>query len=83
AGPQGFHGGLSNRNYCRIAKVAPATAARDLADLVTRGFLRRHGAGRATRYDLRWELASEVRSKIPGSALTPKIDRRIESNRQT
>lgn len=59
AGPGGFAGGLSNRNYCRIAKVAAATAARDLTELVTRGLLSRRGGGRSTRYELVWQLAAE------------------------
>lgn len=61
AGPGGFAGGLSNRNYCRIAKVAPATAARDLAELTRSGLLHRRGAGRSTRYELAWKLAEESR----------------------
>ncbi len=53
AEPVGFAGGLSNANYCKIAKVSKATAARDLAQLVELEFLTRSDAGgRSTRYYL-------------------------------
>jgi len=56
AQPEGFQGGLSNANYCKIGRVSKATAARDLAQLVERGLLRRGDeAGRSTRYFLRLE----------------------------
>ncbi len=74
AGPGGFLGGLSNWNYCRVAKVAPATAARDLADLVTRGLLSRHGAGRATRYDVQWDLALQEDAEADGRGVSGRRD---------
>ena len=53
AEPAGWQGGLSNANYRAIAKTSKATAARDLADLVTRGLLEQSDAGgRSTRYRL-------------------------------
>lgn len=52
AGPEGFEGGLSAGNYARIAKTSPATATRDLAEMVERGALTRTGEKRHTRYHL-------------------------------
>ena len=49
-GPAGFEGGLSAGNYVTIAKTSPATATRDLADLVEKGALRRSGERRHARY---------------------------------
>lgn len=47
--------GLSAGPYGKIAKVSPATATRDLAELETRGVLiRAPGGGRSTRYLIRW-----------------------------
>ena len=51
-GPEGVEGGLSAGNYVSIAKTSPATATRDLADLVSRGALIRTGERRYTRYHL-------------------------------
>ena len=50
AGPDGFEEGLSARNYIAITGAAPATATRDLADLVSKGALIRTGNGRYARY---------------------------------
>ena len=50
AEPDGFEGGLSADNYRRITGAAASTATRDLADLVSKGALRRTGARRYTRY---------------------------------
>lgn len=52
AGPEGFEGSLSAGNYQSIAKTSPATARRDLADLVEAGALTRTGERRHTRYHL-------------------------------
>lgn len=52
AGPEGFTGGLSAGNYRGITGAAPATATRDLADLVALEVLRRTGERKATRYHL-------------------------------
>ena len=49
-GPEGFVGGLSAGNYMTITKASPATATRDLADLVAKGALKRHGGRRQARY---------------------------------
>lgn len=52
AGPEGFTGGLSAGNYRSLTGAAPATATRDLADLVALEVLRRTGERKATRYHL-------------------------------
>lgn len=52
AGPEGFAGGLTNRKYCAMTHTSQATAARDLAELLAHGALRRVGGGRSVRYEL-------------------------------
>lgn len=49
-GPDGFEGGLSAGKYAAITGAAPATAGRDLAELVKLGALVRTGQLRGTRY---------------------------------
>ena len=49
-GPDGFDGGLSAGNYASITGASPATATRDLADLVEKGAFTRHGERRHARY---------------------------------
>lgn len=51
-GPEGFKGGLSAGNYLRITRTSPATATRDLADMVAKGVLFRVGERRHARYHL-------------------------------
>ena len=51
-GPEGFKGGLSAGNYTKITRASPATATRDLADLVAKGALIRSGELRHARYHL-------------------------------
>jgi Fic family protein len=51
-GPDGFEGGLSAGNYLSITGASPATATRDLADLVAKGVLIRHGERRHARYQV-------------------------------
>ena len=51
-GPEGFKGGLSAGNYIRITGTSPATATRDLADMVAKGALSRAGERRHARYHL-------------------------------
>jgi len=51
-GPDGFKGGLSAGKYCSITGASPATARRDLAELVSLGALLRTGERRGTRYEL-------------------------------
>ncbi len=50
AGPDGFVGGLSAGNYSALTGAAPATATRDLADLVNKNALRKTGEKKASRY---------------------------------
>ena len=50
AGPDGFQGGLSAGKYAAITGAAPATAGRDLAELVKLGGLIRTGQLKGTRY---------------------------------
>ena len=49
-GPKGFEGGLSAGKYATITGAAPATATRDLADLVAKGALVRTGENKYARY---------------------------------
>jgi len=51
-GPEGFKGGLSAGNYATITGASPATATRDLADLVDKGALLRIGERRYARYEI-------------------------------
>ncbi|MDP2240705.1 MAG: Fic family protein [Burkholderiales bacterium] len=51
-GPQGFEGGLSAGKYAGITGASPATATRDLADLVAKHALVRSGEQRHTRYEI-------------------------------
>lgn len=51
--PNGFVGGMTNRNYVSIAKVSPASAKRDLADLEEKKLIvRNESKGRSTSYSL-------------------------------
>jgi len=51
-GPDGFRGGLSAANYRTITDAAPATATRDLSELVELEALRKEGELKHTRYYL-------------------------------
>jgi Fic family protein len=59
-GPEGFKGGMSAGNYMTITGASPATATRDLSDLVERGALLRTGAHKHVRYTLSF-LGVELR----------------------
>ncbi len=51
--PEGFIGGMTNKKYVSIAKVSPATAKRDLADLVEKKLLKKNESkGRSVSYSL-------------------------------
>ena len=50
-----FEGGMTNAKYVNLTRSSPATAQRDLAELVTTGALTLEGAGRGARYNIRWE----------------------------
>jgi Fic family protein len=56
-GPEGFRGGLSAGNYSTFTGASPATATRDLADLVDKGALIRKGERRHARYSLNLTVA--------------------------
>lgn len=77
-GPDGFKGGLSAGNYATISRTSPATATRDLADLVERGALTRTGEKRHTRYYLPIPLHPTPRIRIDehGSIVTIPCPRR-------
>jgi Fic family protein len=49
-GPEGFEGGLSAGNYATITGASPATATRDMTDMVAKGALTRAGERRYARY---------------------------------
>ena len=66
-GPEGFEGGLSAGNYAVISGASPATATRDLADMVDKGALLRRGEGRYTRYFANLRISSGE-----GMPLVPK-----------
>jgi len=51
-GHTGFIGGLSAKNYVRIAKTSESTATRDLNDLVEKEILIKTGTFKSTRYSL-------------------------------
>lgn len=51
-GPEGFVGGLSAANYMSISRASPATARRDLAELVGLRAFTRTGQRKHTRYQL-------------------------------
>ena len=57
-GPAGFKGGLSAENYLAITGTSPATATRDLHDLMEKGALTRTGERRHTRYWLNLGVAT-------------------------
>ena len=50
AGPEGFIGGMSAKNYISITGASPATARRDLNHLANRGILTKTGTKSGTRY---------------------------------
>ena len=53
AGPGRFEGGLTQRKYAAITGVSPATAWRDIEDLLKkRMIVKGEGAGRSTYYDI-------------------------------
>ena len=49
-GYTGFKGGLSAKNYVKIAKTSESTATRDLADLVQKEILNKTGNFKSARY---------------------------------
>lgn len=63
-GPDGFKGGLSAGKYATITGASPATATRDLVDLVEKGALVRVGELRHTRYQLSVPLHASKRIEV-------------------
>jgi Fic family protein len=63
-GPDGFKGGLSAGKYATITGASPATATRDLVDLVDKGVLVRVGELRHTRYQLGAPLHAPKRIEV-------------------
>lgn len=61
-GPNGFEGGLSSGNYQTITRASPATAGRDLAELVALGALKKTGTGKGTRY---WLIDAYAHRRLP------------------
>lgn len=57
-GPEGFEGGLSAGNYIGLTRASPATATRDLAELVEKGAFVRVGERRHARYHVGIQLAT-------------------------
>ncbi|MDC7222657.1 MAG: Fic family protein [Spirochaetales bacterium] len=58
AEPEGFKGGMTNKKYVAITKASPATAKRDLQDLLTKKILQKNeGGGRSVSYSLNRRLA--------------------------
>lgn len=63
-GPDGFPGGLSAANYVTMTGASPATATRDLADLVEKKALYRQGERRHARYAIAIGLRPVPRVEI-------------------
>jgi Fic family protein len=55
-GLKGFTGGVSVKNYIAVTDTSPATANRDLNDLVAKGIMKRSGKLKSTRYWLQMEI---------------------------
>ena len=62
AGPQGFIGGLSAKNYMSITATTIATTTRDLRDLVEKNLLKKTGERKSTRYFL--NLDEKMRNRM-------------------
>jgi Fic family protein len=66
----GIEGKLTSSKRAAIAKCSPATALRDIADLLTRGVLRKSAAGgRGTGYKLKKQAI--IPDPPEGQALGP------------
>jgi Fic family protein len=63
-GPDGFKGGLSAGKYATITGASPATATRDLVDLVEKAALVRVGELRHTRYQVGVPLHASKRIEV-------------------
>lgn len=68
----GFHGTLTSEKWRKMTKTSLPTALRDIDDLITKGVLRREGAGKATHYFLIADPASAASlTTAKATALTP------------
>ena len=67
AGPGRFEGGLTQRKYAAMTGISPATAWRDIEDILKKGMITQgQGAGRATYYNLAipgWGWVNSLHSK--------------------
>jgi Fic family protein len=61
SGPEGFVGGMTNKKYQHLTGASPATAQRDLSDLVAKNCLELAGGGRSARYELAPTVAEQGR----------------------
>jgi Fic family protein len=68
AGPGRFVGGLTQRKFAAMTAVSPATAWRDIEDLLKKGLIAKgEGAGRSTYYDVAipgWGWVNPLHSKL-------------------
>ena len=71
-GPEGFQGGLSAGNYIRITGASPATATRDLAGMVAKNALVRHGERRHARYQVAIPYANSFFTTFPSTSVSRK-----------
>jgi Fic family protein len=75
-GPGRFEGGLTTRKYVGMTGASPATASRDIADLVAKGLLAPGAAGgRSTYYDLAirgWEWRPACRRPLASAVETQR-----------
>ncbi|MES9902162.1 MAG: Fic family protein [Sedimenticola sp.] len=75
-GAKGFEGGLTTKKYCVITKCSPATATRDLTELLGKGIIKQlPGGGRSTHY----ELATVAPAELPGWGRDKSYHHRGES----
>ena len=65
AGPEGFLGGLSAKNYMSITGATSATTTRDLNALVKKNILKRTGELKSTRYFLNIDLGPVDEALVP------------------
>jgi len=71
-GRGGFAGGMTNAKYVNLTKSSPATAQRDLAELVGAGVLKLTGAGRGARYEIQWDQAAAAAASCDDGSPSPR-----------
>jgi Fic family protein len=52
---------MTNKKYSSLTKSSPATAQRDLANLVKAGCILLVGSGRGARYEIKFDADGETR----------------------